>query len=322
MVSVMSVPDGVPPHGSPPAPREVTVVGTAPPSWRDRQVTGGVLAVLWIGVLFCALAGPTWLAIVLSVVLTIATALYAVGTWAIFSIIDDPEIKAGPDGIWAPGFTARWDEVRSCGFVEGKFRYGMLDPSRKVDDDDIQVSLVITKHEADANGRQIQLGYTLYEYHSPNLDEFMAVVRQYAPEADLRTGRSTADFIPNPQQQAALAQQWSTTGQMVVVSRRGAKKLTVDTTGFRAGRHLVPWADVARLVAVTDKYTTSVHGVKAGTSYTDRLVIVTTKHDRKGRPLTVRADYPGDFQPPLEQLVLALHTIAPQLPISDQRTTA
>lgn len=101
-MSVMGEPDGLLPHGTPPAPREVTVVGTAPPSWRDRQVTGGVLAVLWTGVLFCALAGPTWLTISLSVVLAIATALYVVGTWSMFSIIDDPEIKAGPDGIWAP----------------------------------------------------------------------------------------------------------------------------------------------------------------------------------------------------------------------------
>lgn len=301
------------------APLEVVVAGAAPPRpiWRITYAT--VVVAIWGGAAVCLAVGPTWLVITLAAIAGILTVLFGLNVWAEQHMAGKPEIKAGPDGLWTDLFTVDWADVRSCGFATGEYKYKVSDPSMWVPNDDEATSLVVTRRAADANGRQIQVGYTLYEHHTDNLDELLAAVRHYAPTSDGQFGRSTRDYVPDPSVQSRLLEQWETEGRLTVTNRRGKEKLVFDRMGIQAGRDTAPWESIAALGAVTDSQTTKMNGINTGTTYTHRLVIVTTELDSKGRQRTIRPAYPADYTPPLEQLVPVLQGVVPSLSITDQR---
>ncbi|KXO99204.1 hypothetical protein [Tsukamurella pseudospumae] len=300
-------------------PVEVEVAGAAPPRTTWRLVYGLVVVAFWVSAAASYAAGPTWLTITLAVIGAILAVLFGLNLWAERHMIGDVELKAGPDGLWTSRFTLEWDDVRSCGFATGKYKYKLIDPTMWVYDSAEATSLVVTRRTADANGRQIQVGYTLYEHHTDNLDEFLAAVRHYAPSSDGDFGRSARDYVPDIEVQSRLRAQWDAEGRVVVTTKRGKEKLVFDRAGISAGRDSVPWESVAALGAVTDSVKSTMNGVSTGTTYTHKLVIVTSEVDKKGKQRTLRPDYPGDYVPPLEQLVPFLQVLAPSLPISDKR---
>ncbi|GEE03690.1 hypothetical protein nbrc107696_41360 [Gordonia spumicola] len=297
----------------------MVVAGAAPPTVTWRFVYGGIVLALWIGAAVCAVMGPTWAAVAVAVIAGIGTVLFAANVWAEHHIVGKPDVTAGPDGLTAGSWTIPWDDVRSCGFVTGPWRYKLLNPQMYETERSDATSLIVTRRTADDNGRQIQVGYTLYEHHTDNLDEFLAAVRRYAPSSDDQFGRSTRDYVVDPAVNGRLVAQWAAEGRLTVTNRRGKEKLLFDGAGIRAGRDTIAWGSVAALGAVTDSHTTKMNGVSTGTTYTHRLVIVSTEVDRKGRNVTLRPEYASDYVPPLEQLVPVLQGILPSLSITDKR---
>ena len=312
------------PHGHPaPSAAPFHVCGTPPKSWQGYTVGGIIIAALGIGVLLAAVSRQGVVAGLIGIFFVVLGLRYTKSLVSVRRMIGKPIVTAGPDGLWVrtlgPALLP-WSDVRACGFLENTVAYTLHNPSKTVATRTRNTSLVVTRQENDETGRPIQVGSTLPTYNDLDAGAFAAAVRRFAPHVELRTDVTTSDIALDRGVQERLAHQWATTGRMAVTNRRGTKeKLVFDRQGIHFGRTFVPWASVVGIGAVTDVHTTSHSGIKT-TERVHRLVIMTSERDRWDAQVVHRLEYPTSYQPPLEQFLPALRSVAPHLPITDRRT--
>ncbi|MFW0786291.1 hypothetical protein AAFP35_17445 [Gordonia sp. CPCC 206044] len=322
------------PHQFPPRPASthpdgsrattpVSVRGTAPPSWKGFIIIGAFNGAVALTALVCLAAGVYGGAAFAGGFLVLFGGPCAVQFLVARSRIGKPYITAGPEGLWANGFTLRWDEIRALDFITAFSAYRTLDQHTTQATREKRCSLVVTKTATDQNGRPIQIGQTMPVNHTHNYDEFRSAVRAFAPHIEFWSSVRTSHYVADQTIRNAMLQELSTTGVITVRDKRGVPKFVLDPAGVMLENGVrLPWTDVAGLTAVTDLHTTN-SGALEYTESTHRLVLATRFTDPgSGRRIDERPVYDLDFQPPLEQVLPLVQQWAPHLGFADNRQMA
>lgn len=303
----------------------VVIRGTRPPSWAPHVVGAVLLALWWLAVAWCVSSGQTGIALFLGLVGAFITVAYLLSLAGTVLAIGRAQATANSQGIHTWRFDHRWDEVIACDFLEADVVYGSVNTQRTTASKTPRTSLVVTLRKTDANGRPLQVGSTFHPHHTKNLDEFRRAAQQFAPHLAIRTEIHVEDYVIAAQDQEKLAAQFAAEGRLPVRDRRGVEKFSLNNQCIAEGEATISLSRIAGFVAVTDVFTTKTIG-PGGASWksTDRvhrLVIVGNDLKPDGSSWTARLDYPANYTPPLEQFLLSVRRIAPQIPLSDRRTT-
>lgn len=303
----------------------VVVRGTRPTSWAPYVVGALILVLWWIGVVWCFSNGQNGIAFVLGPAAGLFTLFYLFALAGTGFAIGRAQATADSAGIRTWRFDYRWDEVLAFDFVEAAVVYGSVNTQRTSASKMKGTSLVVTLRKVDGNGRPLQIGYTLHAHHTKNFEEFKAAAQRFCPTLEIRSEILVDDYVVDPQSRAKLTQQFMVEGKLVVRDRRGREKIVVDSENISDGEATVALSRVGAMVAVTDVFTTKTvwpGGVSSKSSErTHRLVIVGNDLRPDGTTWSTQLLYPKDYAPSLELFIVSMRKIAPQIPISDRRTT-
>ncbi|MEC4615714.1 serine/threonine-protein kinase [Tsukamurella tyrosinosolvens] len=295
----------------------VTVAGAKPESGA-AYVTGAVLIALWwIAVLVCATVEQTGIAIFLGLLGVFFTAAFVRVLLRTTSAIGREQATADQHGIRTPRFSYRWHEVLACDFVEQSVTYNGLNSRKTTATREPRTSLIVTLRETDTNGRPVQHGYTLTRHHTDNTAQLLRAAQHFAPDIQIRAELNVDDYASSPR--SAAAQQLARDHRIEVRDHRGRAKITLTNNAITADAATIPLSQLTAVVAVTDVFTNSTYGWKTSERI-QRLVLVSNDVAADGTPNTVRIDYPGKFNPPLEQFLAALRSLAPHIDVRDRRT--
>lgn len=313
-----------PPFGADPTDGGVSIYGTPKPI-KPGTILVGVIDVIALVGLLLGLATGTMLAIILGTVTVIMIGIpSAVIAYAARLPVGKPQMTASSQGLWTRYLQFRWDEIQACEFVTAPYAYVLAtDPSGPQlvrTSNLLHQSLIVTLKAADAHGRPLQYGSTLWQYHTANFDEFWSAIRQFAPHVGHWSVLGTAQYVVVPAFQDAIAAEISATGMVSVRDRRGNSRFGFDPQGviLKNGTRM----DWPNLVAI-DAYTMgnpSQKGYFLRTAHTNILWFVTPEsRERNWARPRERPNLRSDYTPPIEQLMPTILRWAPHLEYTDSR---